>query len=116
MAKDSKDGALWKRDIFRAIANIDSYEFTEWIHSDAEYVYHIYDKDDNGIITITYQHWFDEADILKTEEIELYYSWKNTLDKNRKKIEELTKKIEEYAPDKLGDIVKTMEDFLNYWQ
>lgn len=72
--KQGENKFLSDYDIFQAIASIGGYEFTQWVHSDAEYVYHIYDADDNGRITITYQNGFDEESILTEEEKELYDS------------------------------------------
>lgn len=73
-------------DIYNAIKLIDWYEYTQWVHGDAEYVYHIYDKDDNGHITITYQTGFDEESILEEEEHEIWDSETNGNNELKKKL------------------------------
>lgn len=114
--KTDKYGRLGELKIFQAIASIGSYEFTERTHSDAEYVYHIYDKNGDGKITITYQQWFDEEEILKGKENILYYSGEIEDENNKKKVQELAKKLAEEYPEKLDKVINTMQNILDYWQ
>ena len=104
------------RDFFSIIGNIGGYEFTERMHGDAEYVYHIYDKNDNGRICITYQKWFDEEEILKAPEEVLLDMQGDEAKLMEKQCKELLKKVASWHPEKLKQVSDLMENILTYNQ